>query len=129
MEGTYKGYKSAECIMAGMHDFTCYLKRGFGRATFHASIDVRNGLLTRAEGMELAKRYDPEIPEALKYYLGITGLTEKDFFATMRKLQIARLRRTAVPVKKKLRKNKENIYPAVQQLIDKNKDRNDIRDL
>ena len=28
MEGTYKGYKSAECIMPGMHDFTNYLKRG-----------------------------------------------------------------------------------------------------
>ena len=27
MEGTYKGYKSTECITSGMHDFTCYLKR------------------------------------------------------------------------------------------------------
>jgi len=47
MEGTYKGYKSAECIMPGIHDFTCYLKRGYGRATFHSSVDVRNGLLNK----------------------------------------------------------------------------------
>ena len=26
MEGTYKRYKSVECIMAGVHDFACYLK-------------------------------------------------------------------------------------------------------
>ncbi|MEK7106901.1 MAG: N-acetyl sugar amidotransferase, partial [Patescibacteria group bacterium] len=38
MENTYKRYKSAEDIMSGMHDFTCYLKRGFGRATVQASI-------------------------------------------------------------------------------------------
>ncbi|MBP9191529.1 MAG: N-acetyl sugar amidotransferase, partial [Ignavibacteria bacterium] len=46
VEGTYKGYKSAECIMPGMHDYTNYLKRGYGRATYQASVDVRNGLLT-----------------------------------------------------------------------------------
>jgi len=53
VEGTYKGYKSAECIMPGMHDFTCYLKRGYGRSTFHASVDIRNGLMTREEGFEI----------------------------------------------------------------------------
>ncbi|MEZ4822972.1 MAG: hypothetical protein R2942_11335 [Ignavibacteria bacterium] len=55
VEGTYKGYKSAECIMPGMHDYTNYLKRGYGRATYQASVDVRNGLLTREEGFELSK--------------------------------------------------------------------------
>ena len=28
LEGAYKD-KGAECVMAGMHDFTCYLKEGF----------------------------------------------------------------------------------------------------
>src|SRR5262249_18017004 len=31
VEGTYKGYKSVECRMAGVHDYTKFLKRGFGR--------------------------------------------------------------------------------------------------
>ena len=55
VEGTYKGYKSAECIMPGMHDFTNYLKRGYGRSTYQASVDVRNGLLSSEEGFAFGK--------------------------------------------------------------------------
>lgn len=83
VEGTYKGYKSVECIMAGVHDYTKFLKRGFGRGTDHASIDVRAGLLTRQEAFELAKKHDTERPDALDYYLKITGFSEKEFEAVM----------------------------------------------
>lgn len=79
VEGTYKRYKSVECRMAGIHDYTKFLKRGFGRGTDHASADVRCGLLTREEAFELAKKHDTEIPGALDYYLNITGLTENEF--------------------------------------------------
>lgn len=79
VEGTYKGYKSVECRMAGVHDYTKFLKRGFGRGTDHASADVRAGLLTRQEAFELAKMHDSERPEALDYYLQITGYTEEEF--------------------------------------------------
>lgn len=78
VEGTYKGYKSVECKMAGVHDYTCYLKRGYGRATFHGSVDVRAGLLTREEGLEMAKKHDPVRPNALDEYLKITGYTEQE---------------------------------------------------
>ncbi|MDD5072682.1 MAG: N-acetyl sugar amidotransferase [Candidatus Omnitrophica bacterium] len=80
IEGTYKGYKSAECRMAGMHDYSKFIKRGFGRGTDHASIDVRTGLLTREEGFELAKKHDAQRPsKSLDYYLKITGYSEKEF--------------------------------------------------
>ena len=92
VEGTYKGYKSVECRMAGMHDYTKFLKRGFGRGTDHASADVRCGLVTREEAFELAKRHDTERPGALDYYLEITGFSEEEFLAVMgehrRKLNI-----------------------------------------
>lgn len=92
VEGTYKRYKSVECRMAGVHDYTKFHKRGFGRGTDHASIDLRAGLLTRAEAFELAKRHDAERPAALDYYLQITGLTEDEFNVVMaehrRKLNI-----------------------------------------
>lgn len=84
VEGTYKRYKSVECRMAGVHDYTKFLKRGFGRGTDHASIDVRAGLLTRDEAFELAKRHDSERPEALDFYLQITGFTEEEFEAVLR---------------------------------------------
>ncbi len=83
VEGTYKGYKSVECRMAGVHDYTKFLKRGFGRGTDHASADVRAGLLTREEAFELAKLHDTERPPTLDYYLQITGFTEQEFEAVM----------------------------------------------
>ena len=84
VEGTYKRYKSVECRMAGVHDYTKFLKRGFGRGTDHASIDVRAGLLTREEAFELAKRHDVERPDALDYYLQITGFSEEEFEAVLK---------------------------------------------
>lgn len=117
MEGTYKGYKSAECIMPGVHDFTCYLKRGYGRASFHASMDVRNGLLTREEGFMLARQFDPVRPEALDYFLKITGMTEDEFYNTMRSKKVAALKDTDMPVLPKRRKNKERILPYSEQII------------
>ena len=119
MENTYKRYKSVEDIMSGMHDFTCYLKRGFGRATSQASIDVRNGLLTRDEGFELIRMHDPQIPEALEYYLNITGSTEEEFYAEMKKIRVPKMKGVQIPVVKKTNKNTERILPFPQQLIEK----------
>jgi N-acetyl sugar amidotransferase len=84
VEGTYKGYKSVECRMAGVHDYTKFLKRGFGRGTDHASADVRAGLMTREEAFELAKQHDAQRPDALDFYLELTGYTEAEFDAVMR---------------------------------------------
>ena len=84
VEGTYKGYKSVECKMSGVHDYAKFIKRGFGRGTDHASQDVRAGLLTREEGFELAKKYDSERPPGLDYYLKITGMTEEEFLSTLK---------------------------------------------
>lgn len=95
VEGAYKRYKSVECKMAGVHDYTKFLKRGFGRATDQASADLRAGLLTREEAFELAKKFDSARPDALDWYLQITGFTEEEFNAVMadhrRKLGIAHL--------------------------------------
>jgi N-acetyl sugar amidotransferase len=84
VEGTYKRYKSVECKMAGVHDYAKYLKRGYGRGTDHASADVRAGLLTREQGFELARKFDPRRPNALDEYLAITDLTEDEFNDIMR---------------------------------------------
>jgi N-acetyl sugar amidotransferase len=83
VEGAYKRYKSVECRMAGVHDYTKFLKRGFGRGTDHASADVRAGLVTREEAFELAKAADTERPSALDYYLQVTGVTEEEFQSVM----------------------------------------------
>ncbi len=119
MENTYKRYKSVEDIMSGMHDFTCYLKRGFGRTTMQASLDVRNGLLTREEAFDLIRKHDPERPEALDYYLKITGSTEAEFYEMMKKKRLPQMHGVDIPVYPKDHKNAERIMPFPEQLIEK----------
>ena len=91
VEGSYKRYKSVECIMAGVHDYSKWIKRGFGRGTDQASADVRAGLLTREEAMELAKAVDSKRPEALDYYLQITGYTEDEFLDILKKKRTGKM--------------------------------------
>lgn len=79
VENTFKGYKSNECVMAGVHDYSNFIKRGIGRVTVQASDDIRRGLITRDEGIELAKKFDSQRPHALDFYLKITGYSEKEF--------------------------------------------------
>lgn len=128
MEGAYKGYKSAECIMAGVHDFTCYLKRGYGRSTFQACLDVRNGLMTREEGFKLAREIDSERPGALDYYLKITNLTEEQFNETIRQLKHFKLIDVDIPTRQKAHRNREVTIPFFEQLIAKHRNRPDPRE-
>lgn len=85
VEGTYKRYKSVECIMPGVHDFTKFLKRGYGRGTDFAAQDRRAGLMTREEANKLVREYDPAEPDVLEYYLEITGYTREEFYDIMDK--------------------------------------------
>jgi N-acetyl sugar amidotransferase len=79
-EGTYTNYENLDTKYVAMHDYFKFLKYGFGRASDHASIDIRNKRLTREEGMKLVKEYEGKIP--LKYYkefLNDFELTEEQF--------------------------------------------------
>jgi N-acetyl sugar amidotransferase len=116
MEGTYKCYKSAECIMPGVHDFACYLKRGYGRASYQASLDVRNGLLTRNEGKLMAGLYDPERPHALDYFLEITGMSEDEFYKAVDAHRHAKLTERP-PIVQKTRNHAECLVPYAQQIL------------
>ena len=69
--------------MPGVHDFTKFLKRGFGRGTDFAAQDVRAGIITREEGFELAKEFDLDEPEVLEYFLECTGYTKDEFYDIM----------------------------------------------
>ena len=78
--------------MPGVHDFTNYIKRGFGRGTVHASMDVRTGLMNREEGLKIAKEFDSEEPNALNYYLEATGHSKEEFYKIM-------LEKRMIPIK------------------------------
>lgn len=61
-EGTYTNYENLDTKYVTMHDYFKFLKYGYGRATDHASIDIRNKRLSRNEGLELVKKLDGKIP-------------------------------------------------------------------
>ena len=40
----------------GVHDLLKFVKFGYGRASDHASKDIRSGYMTREEGIEMVKK-------------------------------------------------------------------------
>ena len=42
----------------GAHDYLKFVKFGYGRATDHASKDIRSGYMDRNEGIEMVRKYD-----------------------------------------------------------------------
>ncbi len=61
-EGTYSKYASLDDRMDGFHFYMAFIKFGIGRATSDAGHEIRDGHITREEGVALVRRYDGEFP-------------------------------------------------------------------
>ena len=61
-EGTYSKYSSFDDKIDWLHYYTTYIKFGIGRATYDSSQEIRNGDITRQDGVNLVKRFDGEFP-------------------------------------------------------------------
>lgn len=80
-EGSYSKYSSIDDRIDPLHYFTTFIKFGIGRATYDAAQEIRNGKITREEGVALVKRYDAEFPA--KYFreiLEYIGISEERFW-------------------------------------------------
>jgi N-acetyl sugar amidotransferase len=64
----------------GAHDLLKFVKFGYGRTTDHASKDIRSGLMSREEGVELVKKYDHVISDDLNYWLDYVGMEKQQFW-------------------------------------------------
>ena len=83
-EGTYTNYENLDGKFVGMHDYLKFLKFGFGRATDHASIDIRNERITREEAVELVRTYEGKVPRRyLDEFLEYVGMTEDELYMTL----------------------------------------------
>jgi hypothetical protein len=91
--------------MPGVHDFANYLKRGYGRASFHASADVRAGIINRTEAFERYVPLDSVVPRALEYYSEITGISEEEFIQTLESKRHKALEDQNVPIQPNERKH------------------------
>ncbi|WP_202985654.1 N-acetyl sugar amidotransferase [Pedobacter planticolens] len=79
VEGTYTNYENLDEKMHGLHDYLKYVKYGFGRATDHACIDVRNNRITREKGLELVKQYDGKYPHyGVNEFVAYSGMTKEE---------------------------------------------------
>lgn len=80
-EGSYSKYSSIDDRIDPFHYYTTYIKFGIGRATYDAAQEIRNGKITREEGIALAKRYDSEFPHKyFREFLEYIGITEEQFW-------------------------------------------------
>jgi len=64
----------------GIHDYLKFIKFGYGRASDHATKDIRAGRMTREQGVEMVRKYDAVKPRRdLDRWLKYVGMTEEEF--------------------------------------------------
>lgn len=79
-EGTYDSWENLDVKFTVFHDYFKFLKYGFGRATDHASIEIRYSRITRKDGIELVKKHEGKIPKKyLREFLESAEISEKEF--------------------------------------------------
>lgn len=84
IEGTYTNYENLDEKMHGLHDYLKFVKYGFGRATDHACIDIRNNRLTREEGLKLVKEFDGRYPHfGVNEFVEYSGMTKEEIDAIL----------------------------------------------
>ncbi len=80
-ECTYSKYASLDDKIDGFHYYLMIMKFGIGRATSDAAHEIRDGHLTREEGVRLVRKYDLEFPQKnFKTFLEYCNITEEEFW-------------------------------------------------
>ncbi len=83
-DGTYGKYSSIDDKMDGLHFFTSLIKFGIGRTSVDASQEIRNGYITREEGIALWNKFEMEFPK--RYFqdtLEYLNINEDEFWETV----------------------------------------------
>ena len=80
VEGTYQKYASLDDKTDGFFYYTRYLKFGVGRAMMDSSMEVRNGHITKEEGLSLIKQFDGEFPKRFEEeFFEYINMTKDEF--------------------------------------------------
>ena len=79
-EGTYSKYASLDDKLDGFHYYLGFIKFGIGRCTSDTAHEIRDGHITREEGVALVRKYDGEFPQKnFKTFLEYCEITEEYF--------------------------------------------------
>lgn len=85
-EGSYSKYSSIDDKIDPLHYYTTFIKFGLGRASYDASQEIRNGKITREEGVALVRRFDAEFPSRFfKEILEYMQISEPRFWEVIDK--------------------------------------------
>ena len=87
-EGSYSKYSSIDDKIDPFHYYLTFIKFGLGRASYDAAQEIRNGKITRDEGINLVKLYDNEFP--IKYFdefLDYIDISKEQFYLTVDKFR------------------------------------------
>lgn len=63
----------------GAHDYLKFVKFGYGRATDHASKDIRSGYISREQGVALVRKHDHVKPSDLQRWYEYADMDEAEF--------------------------------------------------
>lgn len=87
-EGSFSKYSSLDDKIDWLHYHTTMVKFGIGRATYDSAQEVRNGDITRDEGIALIKRFDGEFPEQyIKDCCDYMNITLQQYHDTIEKFR------------------------------------------
>ncbi|MEG6584986.1 N-acetyl sugar amidotransferase [Dendrosporobacter sp. 1207_IL3150] len=80
-ERTYRTFSNLDDMHEnGIHDYLKFIKLGYGRATDHTCKDVRAGIMSRDEGIEMVRKYDHVKPRRdLERWLKYVDMSEDEF--------------------------------------------------
>jgi len=78
--GSHSKYCSIDDVMDHIMFVTTYVKFGIGRASADVSQEIRNGDISKAEGIKLIKKFDHEFPENIsEQVFNYLSIDEKSF--------------------------------------------------
>ena len=77
---TFRKYSNLDDMHEnGIHDYLKFIKFGYGRGTDHSNYEIREGRMTRDEGIKMVRKYDHVKPKDLKRWLNYVNMTEEKF--------------------------------------------------
>lgn len=83
-DGSFTNYEDIDCGFMPMHQYFKFIKYGYGRATDHASYEIRHGRMTKKEAKELIIEYDGNLPrQHFDDFLEFLKINESYFFDTV----------------------------------------------
>ena len=79
--GTYIRYAALDTELNQVNQLLKFIKFGFGQCMDHVCYDIRDGLITREEGIELLKKYDGKCGENyIQKFCNFIEITPDEFW-------------------------------------------------